>query len=718
MLGDINLDHTRRKRNDVTDGLIAEMSVNGFKQYIEEPTRRTNKTATLLDVLYVKSSKKIKPFVVHLAVSDHYMIGCYRYLNYTTPPKDTIFGRSYRNYSADLAENYYRRQRRDLVYMYNDVDQVWNILFDFIRHCANSLCPESEMHIPQNKNPWISKEIIEKLNERDSAFLKAYNSKLPADLKHAKELRTEAKRAVRNARADFIKSNLEEHSNNPRKYWEEINKLIKHKSSEKKIELKDLDNSIIPDETAATYINNYFSSIGPNLEKKFDTTLNTFPENNTHLPHLTIPEITQSELLKGINSINTHKSCGISGLSSRLIKDAMIIMLPEFAYHFNLSMHTGKIPSDWKIATPIPKISNPTDVSDLRPISLLPLPGKLLEKYIHSFILDHLEFNKYFSNTQFGFRPGRSTTDAITTLIDDIGINLNNKQLTLATFIDFCKAFDTLNHNILLNRLKTLNFNEKIINWFDSYLSGRQQKTFINNVYSDLKPISTGVPQGSIMGPFLFIIYVNGLTSIAQTAHSIMYADDTVIYTAISKRPTLTEIEAYQLDLNNISNWCKRNKLSVNSQKTKVMILGTNSHTKNITLPCNIGIDQHDLDITNTYKYLGVLLDSNLLFKEHNQNTIGLTVGKINTLSFLKKYVNHLTLLNVYKTTILPILEYANIITPLFPKSIILKKQRLQNRALRVIFSHDQYLNREELHCRAKLKSITESGQTNSKSHV
>lgn len=125
----------------------------------------------------------------------------------------------------------------------------------------------------------------------------------------------------------------------------------------------------------------------------------------------------------------------------------MLIMLPKFLYLLNLSIHTGTFPADWKIATviPTPKIANSKKVSDLRPISLLPLPGKVLERFIHRNLMNHLESNKSISDFQFGFRPALSTTDAITTLIDDTGINLNNNKLTLATFIDFQKAFDTLN---------------------------------------------------------------------------------------------------------------------------------------------------------------------------------------------------------------------------------------------------------------------------------
>lgn len=185
-----------------------------------------------------------------------------------------------------------------------------------------------------------------------------------------------------------------------------------------------------------------------------------------------------------------------------------------------------------------------------------------------------------------------------------------------------------------------------------------------------------------------------------------MYADDTVVYTSISKNPTLTEIQNYQQEINNIALWCHNNKLSINTDKTKLMILGTNKRSKNVTLPVNITINDNTLELTETYKYLGVSLNSQLTFKEHINSCIGLTASKINVLVFLKKYVSCVILLKVYKTNILPILEYANVLDPLVPKQLLIKKQRSQNRALRIIFKQQQSINKLDLHRKAKLATL------------
>lgn len=176
----------------------------------------------------------------------------------------------------------------------------------------------------------------------------------------------------------------------------------------------------------------------------------------------------------------------------------MLIMITDFKYLLNLSLTSGKVPTEWKtaIVVPIPKIKHSHNVSDLRPISLLPLPGKILERSVHANLLTYLEQHNLLSRWQFGFRPGLSTTDAIATLVDDVGHNLNNRLLTIATFIDFRKAFDTLDHSLIIERISSLNPTHATLSWFRSYLSNRSQLVVLDNFRSESMPIVTGVPGG------------------------------------------------------------------------------------------------------------------------------------------------------------------------------------------------------------------------------
>lgn len=214
---------------------------------------------------------------------------------------------------------------------------------------------------------------------------------------------------------------------------------------------------------------------------KVKSTILTNNNINHELPPFSLNTINPTDLLDIVKEINIHKSSGIRGLSSRILKDAMTIMSEEFTFLMNVSIYTGKVPHLWKKATviPIPKIKNPSNVADLRPISLLPLPGKTLEKFVHKDLITYLETHDLLSKNQFGFRPGLSTSDAITELIDGVGINLNSNKLTIATFVDFAKAFDTLDHTLILDKLTTLNPDPSTREWFKSYLNNRSQITQI-----------------------------------------------------------------------------------------------------------------------------------------------------------------------------------------------------------------------------------------------
>lgn len=715
LLGDLNLDHTPSRKDENTKSLQHLLKGFGLTQMIKCPTRRTISSSTLIDVAYVKTSKKIYPFIITTAMSDHYLIGVTRYLGYVPDTTILVEGRSYRRYTFAQAEDYYKQIDKQHIYQLHDVNMVYQTLMSYIENCASKLCPLRQIKVRENKPVWVDHELIELLNDRDDAFLEAYTTGNPDLLKIARELKTKAKRAIRIAKSNYIKTYLENNRDDPRKFWQGINSLIKKKPVYSNMVLLDDEKKPVPENATADYINDYFSNIGINLAKQFHQTSVPNPtqedgKNTSQVTNRTLylSPLSENALLTEIKKINIYKSSGIHGISSRLIKDAMQIMLKEFTYLCNLSIHTGIVPDAWKIANvvPIPKIKNPDCVSDLRPISLLPLPGKILEYFIHSQLMSHLINNKILSDNQYGFRQGFSTVDAITTVLDDVGVGINNGKITLATFIDFSKAFDTLDHNILLTRLAELNLHSTSLAWFSSYLSNRKQTVIVNNTQSSERDISTGVPQGSVLGPLLFILYVNTLAAIDINSTILMYADDTIIYMAVDKTPCKTQLDRYQQDLDKVTLWCTQNKLSINTKKTKLMYLGTNKRNKNPPCSMPLKINDNMIDFVSVYKYLGLVLNPQLNLTEHIKLLIGSIAGKLNTFSYIRKYVDVRTALLIYKTTILPIFEYGNITHCLVPTRLRIKMQRFQTRALRAVFYLDNNLSPAELHFKANLLEL------------
>lgn len=272
VLGDLNLDHLPTKQNECTRNLLSMMKTHGFKQVIKKPTRRTIKTQSLIDVLYIRTQKKVTPLVLSTSISDHFLIGCTRYLNYTPDTTTSFYGRTYRNYSFEAASDFYSTIDRSHIYQLTDVDAIWSILKGFILKCVNHLCPNKKITTKLEQPEWITTYIIEIISDRDSKFNEAYETASPSVLAEARVLRTQVRWAIRNARAEFIKNQLHDAGNNPRKFWEEINKLLHRKTSGSKIILHDEDDKLVNQKDAPSYINSFFSNIGPNLAVQFNST--------------------------------------------------------------------------------------------------------------------------------------------------------------------------------------------------------------------------------------------------------------------------------------------------------------------------------------------------------------------------------------------------------------------------------------------------------------
>ena len=258
-----------------------------------------------------------------------------------------------------------------------------------------------------------------------------------------------------------------------------------------------------------------------------------------------------------------------------ILKNSLLVLNEQFSHLINTSIQNQRVPTGWKKAKviPIPKSGDLTDVTNFRPISLLPTPGKVLEGVVHNQIENHGETEELLTNFQYGFRKGRSTTQTITQVLNHIYTNFNCRTPTVALFIDFRKAFDCLQYPTLLAKLKRLKLAESTLNWIADYLKKRTQCTFANRQLSLSGDIKQGVPKGSILGPFLYILYANDISGIINKTKYAFYADDTVIYT--SSKNLNTAIKRIQADLNNLLKWCTQNDIHINPAKSKYMIFST-----------------------------------------------------------------------------------------------------------------------------------------------
>ena len=352
---------------------------------------------------------------------------------------------------------------------------------------------------------------------------------------------------------------------------------------------------------------------------------------------------------------------------------------------------------------PIPKKGNLSQVSNFRPISLLPLPGKIFEKVVHEQLLLKIEEDETLSDLQFGFRKGKSTIQAIHKLTEQINIGFNNSLLTAAVYIDFKKAFDCVQYPTLLQKLGDLELSDLAMNWIKSYLSNRFQRVLANGKLSKYLPVTQGVPQGSILGPLFYILYANDLPLIFRKSKYIFYADDTVLYTQGKNAHDMNKI--LQSDLTRLQKWCNLNSIFVNSAKTKYMIFGSRNRVDKVK-DLNLYIDKSKIDRVNKYTYLGVSLDPQLNFEDHAAEVISRVSAKIYQLKKIRPVLTDKAALLIYKNMILPILEYGDV----FFSSVTLETkkqlQKLQNRALKCALRKDRLYGTKDLHSEAKLNTL------------
>ena len=330
---------------------------------------------------------------------------------------------------------------------------------------------------------------------------------------------------------------------------------------------------------------------------------------------------------------------------------------------------------------PVFKIGNPTIINNYRPISLLPVVSKVMEKILANQVSSYFESKKLFVNNQYGFRDGHSTEYAALELVDRIITKMDNNEVPISIFLDLSKAFDTLNHKILLNKLKYYGIEGVPLQLFKSYLTNRTQFVEIDDIKSDTLHIATGVPQGSILGPLLFIIYINDFSESSQVFNFISYADDTTLLSSLSNFVNAQNADSDLLinkELFKINEWLVINKLSLNIAKSKFMVF--HMHRKHIEAPAP-KINNIIIEKVNEFNFLGLTLDTHLNWKKHSEHISNRCARIIGILNRLKQELPLRIKIMLYNKLLVPQINYCLTIWGFQCERI----NKLQKKAIRII---------------------------------
>ena len=719
LLGDFNINYKNKKSPDYKRFDFFAQS-NGLTQHINSTTRNNEKTKSLLDLAITNSKFISHAGTLEHYISDHQPIYIVHKKGRDERQSAKFSGRSYRNFNAADFEDKLRALDWGGFFDISDPGVAWEFIIQRITSVLDVICPIRTFHIKNYRPDWMTKELIEQIKDRDYFYKRAKTTGDTDAWNIAKYLRNITNSNIRQAKREFILQELELHDENPKKFWKVIKKVVPSNTSSQHHDiLLKHEGSRVPKEQVAHFINEYFINVGnfepPPSGNQSETQVDMGEtqvdmgddrEADSEGPTLTyFSEVCEREVLRLVKDVNVSKSSGIDDVSSFILKEAFRVLVREVTHMFNLSVRTSSYPDAWKqaLVIPIPKTGNLSKVQNYRPISLLPLPGKILEKLIHHRLSGYLEKENLLSVNQHGFRQGHSTMHAVAQLSNYIGKNLDNRTPTLVTYVDFKKAFDCVQHNLLLGKLQDLGLGAEVLGWVTSYLAGRRQRVYANNVYSTSQRVTQGVPQGSVLGPLFYIIYANEVAKVAKNCEVALYADDTVLYEANANFNE--SVAKMQDDIDSLGAWCGANGIMANTGKIKVMVFG--STTALGKLPqFNITLEDTPLQNVNMYKYLGITLDSQLTFNQHVTRTIGTVTAKLKQFQRMRSFLNTKAALMVYKNMLLPILEYGDIFLSAATCLNRKRVQVLQNKGLRCALGRDIETSVCDLHEEAKLLQL------------
>lgn len=701
IMGDFNIN--MKDKNYCQKKLLRTMNTAGLKQMVKEPTRIVYGSESIIDLVF--TNYEVEVIVKHEPkITDHSTIVIDWKIKLTDKEDKFIVCRDYKRMDVDKFMRVIDMGMN--VIEYEEVDMLANAIVNTIIWGIDEVAPRRQikLHGKWKGKQWCTEDIRLMLRQRDKAYSKARISKNEEDWKSFSQIRNRIVQVCRVAKREYLESMLDKNKNDPKRMWGSLKELLKGKTYDDSIyeEIQCGDKIYRNVNEMANIFNKYFiDSIGELLD-----------DGVSEVNEVIVGKYTESELevfnrieVEDLNRIVQklkNKSGTEEGITVDIMKKVVIVAGTKIVHMLNRSLEEGMFPSEWKQATviPIPKIKRTKKVNEFRPINKLPIYEKILEIIVHKQMVRYLEDNKLLIESQSGFREGHSCETALQWVISSWKKSIGENKIVGVVFIDLRRAFELVNRNILLQKLERYGLKGVVIKWFKSYLNNRTQRVKFNGMLSDPIDVKVGVPQGSVLGPLLFLFYINDIINeLNEKCEIRLFADDMLIYTTGYSTAEISNNLNEQLV--RVENWLKINKLKVNVDKTKVMLMrGIRKKVNQNNL--KIKLENIELEVVNEIKYLGVIIDKNLNFMEH-VNYIGKKIGS--KLGVLRRVGVNLTPYMrcvVYKSIVAPLFEYCSTVFLSVNETNLQYLQKLQNKGMRII-----------LRCnyRARIKDMLEALQ-------
>ena len=620
LMGDLNCDLSSKELDHNSTKLMNIADLYNLHQVINEPTRITISSSTMIDLIFTNTVDKIVcSGVSHVGISDHSLVYAFRKLStgLSTIGHTTVTYRNFEHFDSECFRNDICSQNWDDINNYDNPNEMWRVWKNIFNNVVDRHAPLRSKRVRATKSPWVTKRLKQLMHQRDSLKLKAIRSNDP------------------NVWLDFKKKrntvNKSKHSNEGIRSYSEYLTCCQNRAT---LQLKETKPSIV------------FSLL---------------------------------------SKLSVSKATGLDKISAKLLRVCPDLIADSLCSIFNRSINTGIFPEEWKCSKVVPlfKEGDRKDLNNYRPISIIPVVAKVFERIIHDQVNTFLVDNGLLSNSQSGFRHRHSTTTALLEATNEWAYNIDSGNVNAVVFLDLKKAFDTVDHGILLSKLHAYGIQGVASDWLKSYLSNRMQKCSVNGFLSHNQTLQCGVPQGTILGPLLFLIYINDLPNCLAHSKTRMYADDTNL--SFAGNNVLDIEQNLNQDLENVNEWLIANKLTLNQSKTEFMLIGSRQRIRTFETSPSLETGGMPINRVSHTKSIGVYLDENLTWNEHINQISRKIASGIGALKRIRSFVPDTTLQFIFNSLVQPYFDYCCVVWDNCSKTLADKLEKLQNRAARML---------------------------------